>query len=119
MHPDAPEDIRSGLDAYACRQAAICQDQSLNFVNRWRADLIHFGLPNPWPHSTYPSHVGKDIEHTDSKLAGGIFTRQDGDGPGSDLDSSNQDSEDEYGHIRESSFFDTTSEGSDWYSDGL
>ena len=114
---DAPDDIRSGLDAYAHRQAAIRRDQALTFVNRWRTDLARFNFPDPWPWSSYPPHTS--IIEPGPGFVGSVSIEQDDDGLDGHSDSSDEGSDDGYNYIRESSFFDTASEGSDWYSDGL
>ena len=69
--PDAPADIRSGLDAYARRQAAIRRSQALTFVNMWRGVLPLAGLHDPWLRSIYPeqniaSGSVEDVDGEDS-----------------------------------------------------
>ncbi|KAI0043482.1 hypothetical protein FA95DRAFT_1498510, partial [Auriscalpium vulgare] len=52
---DAPEPIKSGLRAYAYRQAAHFRGLANNFVNTWRPVLRALGQPELWPPLAYPS----------------------------------------------------------------
>ncbi|KAI0037791.1 hypothetical protein FA95DRAFT_1585548 [Auriscalpium vulgare] len=50
---DAPDDIRSGLQAFAQRQACHARDLAHSFVNTWRPLLRANNLPELWPPSEY------------------------------------------------------------------
>ncbi|KAI0039074.1 hypothetical protein FA95DRAFT_1504685 [Auriscalpium vulgare] len=51
---DAPDSIKSGLRAYAARQAAQYRALSGSFVNMWRPVLRALNLPELWPSTAYP-----------------------------------------------------------------
>ncbi|KAI0066772.1 hypothetical protein BV25DRAFT_1867938 [Artomyces pyxidatus] len=118
LRPDAPADIRSGLSAYAARQAAVFSGLAAQFKAQWTKALEDYGLdPIDWPvslptqatpeslseqaaESSHESHEPHEPQHHAATVHG-----KDADGgAGSDSDSeASEYSQDDAGYSSEDS----------------
>ena len=67
-------DVRSGLDAYARKQAAVYRDLAISFVKLWRPTLVSYKLKHSWATEYMVKHEVPLIDtNTPVARARGIF----------------------------------------------
>ncbi|KAI0059390.1 hypothetical protein BV25DRAFT_1871612 [Artomyces pyxidatus] len=76
LRPDAPADIRSGLSAYAARQAAVFEGLAAQFKAQWTKALKDYGQePINWPEPLAEQAVDFPSRPQAPELPGGVDGR--------------------------------------------
>lgn len=65
-------DIRSGLDAYARKQADICRNLAVSFATLWHPTLVSYGLNSSWA-ETFLQRSGVSLTSTSTSRNPGIL----------------------------------------------